>query len=50
MQDNDRNNNSDKYDKKADIIIKNIKKKVHKYVKLEVAGNDAECKTAYVVF
>ena len=49
MQDNDLEN-QDKYEKKVEGIIGKIKKKVSKYVNLEIAGNESECKSAYVVF
>ena len=32
------------------MIINKIRKKVKKYVNLKVAGNEAECKSAFVVF
>jgi len=39
-----------KYEKKVEMIIEKILKKVKKYIHLQKAGNEAECKSAYVVF
>jgi len=40
----------EEYEDKVRKIIEEIKNKVKEYVYLEIAGNEAECKSAYVVF